>query len=462
MIPTNFKPTGPTIPDEAVSASGVSPRAWGVGALVRALAEALEARFNPITVRGEITGFSKATSGHCYFTLKDADPRADSSISCAMFRRVAGMLDFSPKNGDVIELRGRVTVYAARGSLQLVAEHMAKVQTSQGELWARFEALKQQLAAEGLFDAERKRAVPRFVRHIAVVTSLQAAALKDVLAAMARRAPHVVVTVFGCAVQGGSAIREIGDALSNVEQHNQWIRRPSAKKSSDLIKSAHPIDAVLLVRGGGSFEDLWAFNEQSVVRAVVACSVPLICGVGHETDFSLCDFAADLRAPTPTAAAELVSEPTDVWLAALDLMNDRLSNAMHRRIDERAQRLDQLAVQVSRPQHVVQRWRLHLERLQGRVRHAVLSNLQQQSQQMRRPEVDFLSKSLEMIARHRARLDTLSARLDALNPQHVLARGYAMITSTNGHAITSVASLHGGQHVVATLSDGRVGMVVGP
>ncbi len=445
MIPTNLNPTA--APNASVQA--IASRLWEVGGLVRALSDALQARFNPVAVRGEILGFSRATSGHCYFTLKDT--QADSAISCAMFRRVAGLIDFSPQNGDVVELRGRVAVYEARGSLQLVAEHLSKVQTSQGALWAKFEQTKALLASEGLFD--RKRPVPRFVRCVAVVTSLQAAALQDVLTALARRVPHVSVRVFPCAVQGVNAVSELVSSLSKIEQQNQQI-------SWQTPKNALFIDAVLLVRGGGSLEDLWPFNEQAVVRAVAACSVPLICGVGHETDFSLCDFAADVRAPTPTAAAELVSEPTAVWLGALEAVADRLTDAMQRRLDQRAQRLDFLAQRVGRPLQPVQPLHRQLTRVQGRARQAVLLKLQQQSQSMCWQSANFSQKIQLCVAHRRAQLDTLGARLEALNPQQVLARGFALLADAQGRALTQVGHFGAGQAVSARVSDGVVGLTV--
>ncbi|MFM8899873.1 MAG: exodeoxyribonuclease VII large subunit, partial [Burkholderiales bacterium] len=258
---------------------------WTVSALVRAVADALASRFALCSVRGELSGFSRAASGHCYFSLKDADG-GDALVRCAMFRRAASLLDFNPQDGQQVQLRGRLVVYEPRGELQLVVESMQR--SGEGALMEQFLRLKAKLQAQGLFDAQRKRALPVFPRAVGVVTSLGAAALHDVTSSLARRAPHVPVVVYPSLVQGPQAPSALVEALRLASQRNE-------------------VDVLILCRGGGSLEDLWAFNDEAVVRAVVACSMPVVSGVGHETDVSLVDFAADLRAPTPTAAAEMVA-----------------------------------------------------------------------------------------------------------------------------------------------------------
>ena len=282
---------------------------WAVGALVHAVADALQARFNPVAVRGEVSGFSRAVSGHCYFTLKDDA----GQLRCALFRRNAALLAFTPREGDQVELRGRLSVYEARGDLQLVVESMARA--GQGQLFEQFLRLKAKLEAEGLFDAGRKRALPPMPRGIGVVTSLGAAALHDVLTALARRVPHIPVLLAPAPVQGVGAPQALCDALSKLyllAQNGSALGANRAHKSA-----APPIDLILLVRGGGSIEDLWAFNDEPLARTIAASPVPVIAGVGHETDFTIADFVADLRAPTPTAAAELASAPRAQWLAEL-------------------------------------------------------------------------------------------------------------------------------------------------
>ena len=268
---------------------------WSVAALVQAVGDALAARFSPCAVRGEVSGFSRAASGHCYFNLKDASG-GSALLRCAMFRRAATLLDFVPQDGQLVELRGRLGVYEPRGELQLVVEFMQRA--GAGALYEQFLKLKARLEAEGLFDAASKRQVPAYPRSVGVVTSLGAAALRDVVTTLARRSPHVHVLVYPSVVQGADAPASLCAALALAAQRNE-------------------VDTLILCRGGGSLEDLWAFNDERVVRAVRTLPMPVICGVGHETDVTLADFAADLRAPTPTAAAELAAPDAQACLRAL-------------------------------------------------------------------------------------------------------------------------------------------------
>ena len=335
---------------------GVAPRVWAVGALCHAVADALDARFNPVTVQGEISGFSRAASGHCYFALKDAS----GQLRCAMFRRAASLVDFSPRDGDQVEVRGRLAVYEPRGDLQLVVESLSRA--GQGALFEQFLQRKAKLEAEGLFDPARKRALPTMPRAVGVVTSLGAAALHDVVTALRRRVPHIPVVLAPAAVQGAGAPAELVRALQSL-----WT-------------SPQPVDVILLVRGGGSIEDLWAFNDETLARAIVQSPVPVVCGVGHETDFTIADFCADLRAPTPTAAAELVSAPREVWLGALDLIEGKLNDALGARLDLLGQRLDLAAGRLGRPSSVVLRQQLRLAREAQRLRYAVASQHQRLAQ----------------------------------------------------------------------------------
>ncbi|MBU6503229.1 MAG: exodeoxyribonuclease VII large subunit, partial [Burkholderiales bacterium] len=324
--------------------AGAVPRIWQVGALCKAVADALDAKFNPVAVRGEVSGFSRAASGHCYFSLKDET----GQIRCAMFRRAASLLDFSPRDGELVELRARLGVYEQRGDLQLVVESMSRA--GQGALFEQFLRLKARLEIEGLFNAARKRELPAMPRGIGVVTSLGAAALHDVVTALRRRVPHIPVLVSPALVQGASAPADLVRALSNL-----YLLTPARQgQAVDLTpkKGAVPgicIDVILLVRGGGSMEDLWAFNDEQLARTIVQSPVPVVCGIGHETDFTIADFCADLRAPTPTAAAELVAQPRDVWLGALAQASERLSNAVLRQCDNQSQRVDLAASRLGRP-----------------------------------------------------------------------------------------------------------------
>ncbi|TXK26865.1 exodeoxyribonuclease VII large subunit [Ottowia sp. GY511] len=454
-----------------------APRIWAVGALTRAIADALEARFNPVAVRGEISGFTRAASGHCYFSLKDEA----GQLRCAMFRRAAGLLNFNPREGDQVEVRGRVAVYEPRGDLQLVVESMQRA--GQGALFEQFLRLKAQLEAEGLFHAERKRPLPETPRAIGVVTSLAAAALHDVLTALARRVPHIPVVVVPAAVQGAGAPEELRRALSKLyllAQVGVGLEADLAQKVA--ADGAPPIDVILLVRGGGSIEDLWAFNDERLARTIAVSPVPLISGVGHETDFTIADFVADLRAPTPTAAAELASVPRAQRLADVDALAERLARALRRRVDAESQRLDWLAGRLSRPSDAVAAERLRLDRQAQRLRHALALRLERESARLAqlrdrlpRPLAPRLAAEQLRLARLGERLPDAVARqgaaaherlalaalrLAALDPQRVLERGYAWLQTADGQAVTHAADTHIGQALTATLADGKVDLSV--
>lgn len=434
----------PELPNPALA-----PRVWEVGALCRAIADALEARFNPVAVRGEITGFSRAASGHCYFTVKDAN----GQLRCAMFRRAALLLDFSPRDGELVELRGRLGVYEARGDLQFIVESMQRA--GQGALFEQFLRLKAGLEAEGLFDAARKRPLPLQPRGIGLVTSLGAAALHDVVTALRRRVPHIPVVLVPTPVQGAGAPASLVASLSKLYQMAQQAQAPGA----DLTQIP-AIDVILLVRGGGSIEDLWAFNDERLARTIVQSPVPLVCGVGHETDFTIADFCADLRAPTPTAAAELVSQPRDVWLRALDLLGGRLCDAVQRQVDARYQRLDQVAARLGRPSSLAARQHLQLARLAQRMRHAVHLRVQRQ-QHAQAVLASGLTQALHQRLRAQAeRVERAELRLVLLDPRLVLQRGYAMLTDSAGRAVVSTAQASPGDALKATLADGTLDVTV--
>jgi len=425
---------------------------WQVGALCRAVADALQARFNPVQVRGEITGFSRAASGHCYFTLKDRD----GQIRCAMFRRSASALAFSPRDGELVEVSGKLGVYEARGDLQLVVEDMRRA--GQGALFEEFLRLKARLEAEGLFDAARKRPLVAMPRAIGIVTSPGAAALHDVVTALRRRVPHIPVVLVPALVQGAQAPASICQALSKLyllAQQGQGLEPVSA-----LNPAAPPIDAILLVRGGGSIEDLWAFNDEAVARMVVQSPVPLISGVGHETDFTIADFCADLRAPTPTAAAELVAQPQDAWLGALQLLAGRLADGVQRQLDQRHQRLDTAAQRLGRPSALAARQQLQLSRLAQRMRHGVLLKLQREAQTQQGLQADLPQKWQRALERRDQHLERLQLRLELLSPQRVLERGYAMLTDVDGRAVTDPAQVRPGEALQATLAQGRLDLTV--
>jgi exodeoxyribonuclease VII large subunit len=417
---------------DAVSAA--AQRApWGVAALLVATADALAARFGAVAVRGELSGFSRAASGHCYFSLKDAEG-APALLRCAMFRRAASMVDFSPADGQQVELRGRLGVYEARGELQMVVEAMQRVGT--GALYEEFLRRRAKLAAEGLFDDSRKRALPRHPRTLGIVTSPGAAALRDVLTALARRAPQVRLVIYPCLVQGAEAPAAIVNALQTAGRRAE-------------------VEALLLVRGGGSLEDLWAFNDERVVRAIAASPLPVLCGVGHETDVTLADLAADLRAPTPTAAAELAAPVQAELLAQLALAARQLQQAVQRTLDHRTQRLDQLVLRLGQParglagqQQALAAWARRLAQARQRHLERQQEALQQRAQRLQRA-------THQRLHHEPLRLQAAATRLAAQDPAQVLQRGYAWVENLEGRPVTSVQALRQGQAVRAVWADGR-------
>lgn len=421
--------------DPFESNASPTPRIWAVGALCRMIAQVLSARFNPVAVRGEISGFSRASSGHCYFTLKDDQ----GQIRCAMFRRVASQLRFPLKDGDQVEVSGQLGVYEARGDLQLVVDAVRPV--GQGALLEAFMRLKARLEGEGLFDPVRKRPLSAMPRGVGIVTSPQAAALHDVLAALRRRAPHVNVLISPALVQGNAAPASLCDALERLYRRDD-------------------LDVILLVRGGGSMEDLWAFNDEQLGRQIARSPVPLICGVGHETDFTIADFCADVRAPTPTAAAELCAPQRDDLLDRLEGMQWRMQQRLMHWLDAQSQRVDGLQHRLGRPTERVQRESLRLHHLGGQLAQAL-----RQPWPMQRQRLQWLEQALHRAGRHVSqqqtqRLAQLGAQLDLLDPRRVLQRGYALLQDEAGHAVTRTDAVTVGQQLHATLMDGEVVVTV--
>jgi len=406
-------------------------RVWSVASLVGAVAALLEEGFAGCVVGGEIAGFSRAASGHCYFTLKD--PSGAATLRCAMFRRAASLLDFTPSDGQHVELRGRIGVYEPRGELQFVAEAMRAA--GAGALYERFLRVRARLESEGLFDPAVKRALPAHPRTVGIVTSLAGAALHDVATTLARRSPHVRVVVYPSLVQGIDAPAALCAAIR-------------------LAGERREVDVLVLCRGGGSLEDLWAFNEERVVRAVRGSPIHTVSGVGHETDVTLVDLAADLRAPTPTAAAELVAPATAAQGQRLRELELALVRRAHAALETQAQRIDRLALRIARPAEAVAH-RAHTlalleQRLQSAPARAIATG---------RARADAAAGRLRHaieIARSRiaARIDAAALRLHAVDPQRVLARGYALLASADGTPVTSISGLVVGEAVSARLADG--------
>jgi exodeoxyribonuclease VII large subunit len=359
-----------------------------------------------------------------------------------MFRRAAGMLDFAPREGEMVEAWGRLGVYEARGDLQLIVETMRRA--GQGTLFEQFMRLKAKLDDEGLFDEGRKRATPAMPCGIGLVTSPQAAALRDVMTALKRRACHVPVVFAPAAVQGSAAPLELMDALERL-----YVRAERGE-----------IDVILLVRGGGSIEDLWAFNDERLARTIVRSPVPVICGVGHETDFTIADFCADVRAPTPTAAAELAARPRQDWLDELDAVREQLHRCVQRRLDFAQQRLDQSSARLGRPLARLAAQEVRLGRAAHRLHYALHARLERERGRFLPAQQELASALHLRLDKSMRVLERAATRLELLDPALVLKRGYALLRDEQGAAVTSVARTHPGQPLTATLADGEVALTV--
>jgi exodeoxyribonuclease VII large subunit len=421
-----------------LAGNAASRAAWDVGALLLATGDLLQARFGAVTVRGELSGLTRAASGHRYFALKDL-AGAPALLRCAMFRRAATMLAFEAQDGQQVEVRGRIAVYEPRGELQLVVESMQRL--GAGALYEQFLRLKARLEAAGLFDASRKRAIAPWPTVLGVVTSTAGAALHDVLAALARRAPQVRVVIYPSPVQGADAPAALVAALR-------------------LAAARREVDTLLLVRGGGSLEDLWSFNDESLVRAIVGSPIPVVCGVGHESDVTLADLAADLRAATPTAAAELAAPARGEALARLDTLAGRLQRRVHHWGDTQAQRLDALALRLGAPARALALPRQALDALDERLRLALRHGVERAARDPAQLGARLLRAMRHQYEREAQRLQAAAQRLSALDPQRVLARGYAWVADAQGRPVLSVQAVVPGQQVDAMWADGSARMQV--
>jgi exodeoxyribonuclease VII large subunit len=411
---------------------------WRVADLLAALSGTLARQFARVTVEGEISGFTRAASGHCYFSLKDADG-APALIRAALFRRSAAELRFAPQDGQRVRAIGRLAVYEPRGELQFVAEALSPA--GAGALYEQFLRLKAQLEREGLFDPARKRPLPAHPRRLGLVTSRAGAALHDVLTALARRAPHVEVVLYPSLVQGAEAPARLRQALATANARAE-------------------VDALLVVRGGGSMEDLWAFNDPDLVRAVAASRLPVVSGVGHETDLTLCDLAADLRAPTPTAAAELAAPERDALQRALAQWQQQLRDRLYRRLDLQAQRLDRVGLRLARPTQALSRERMRLLALAQRLHRAMEQRLDRAPGALAALEQRVGQALHRQMERQSQRLAHAQHRLEALAPQRTLARGFAYLSDERGQALTRAEQLTVGERLRATLADGTADLKV--
>lgn len=380
-----------------------------VGDLNLAIAASLTEQFEFVLVSGEVSNFKAYDSGHWYFSLKDEE----GQIRCVMFRGKNVTVGFMPQSGDQVEVSASVSMYVPRGDVQLTIHALRKA--GLGGLYEAFLKLKDKLAKAGLFDEERKREIPSYPRAIAIVTSTQAAALKDVLTTLARRAPHVPVYIYPTLVQGSDAPPGI---IRAIERANQ-----------DALA-----EVILLVRGGGSLEDLWAFNDEELAHAIANSQLPIISGVGHETDFTIADFVADLRAPTPTGAAELVTPKREDLLNELKGYQDILSQRLEQRLEREAQTLDQLGLRLKHALPNADRMREQITQWQQRLSQGVLVYFSAQ----RRNQAHW------------------SAQLETLNPQRTLERGYAVILNQDKQAARSPADIREKEAYLLKLAAGEL------
>jgi exodeoxyribonuclease VII large subunit len=414
-----------------------------VSELNRMARRALESQLPLLWVEGEVSNFTRAASGHWYFSLKDAT----AQVRCVMFRGRNQFADFTPANGDHVEIRALPSLYEARGEFQLGAEAIRRA--GAGRLYEAFLKLKAKLDAEGLFDPLRKRTLPRFPRHLGIVTSPQAAALHDVLTALQRRMPGLPVILYPTPVQGAGAGAQIAAAIRTAGERAEC-------------------DVLLVCRGGGSLEDLWAFNDEAVARAIAASPMPVVSGVGHETDFTLADFAADLRAPTPTAAAELASPVRQELLLQLGHLARQLQQHLGRRQQTEMQRLDYLARRLVHPAEQLRRRQTELTQLAQRLRHASGTRLTTEHLRIVRLSQRLVTP-MHVIRREQQGLDALGMRvrravqsgfgqrqlnlarlassLAHLNPEGVLARGYSIVQLDNGAVVQDASTLGAGDKI---------------
>ncbi len=413
-------------------------------------ARLLEHHFSSIWISGEISNFTQAASGHWYFTLKDAQ----AQVRAVMFKNRIKLTGFVPKEGDKVEVRATVSIYTVRGDFQLNAEAIRHAGI--GRLHEDFLRLKSKLEKEGLFDPNQKKPLPLLAKTIGIVTSPKAAALRDVLTTLGRRAPHTHLILYPVPVQGDGSAEKIAQAIS-------------------LASLRAECDILLICRGGGDIEDLWSFNEECVARAIVACRIPTISGIGHETDFTIADFVTDLRAPTPTGAAEMATRARNEWMGQLGTYASKMQYAMKRRLQHVMQQTDSLAKRMIRPSVYIERERIKL--------HAAITRFEQMRHRLfvqsrydithwqtrliaQRPDVSslqnrlanmtgFLTRTMTMQLKHRKQLViSLAKQLDMLNPKQILERGYAILTDSQGNIIRSPEQLPVHRPVSVQLASG--------
>jgi len=394
---------------------GSEPSFYTVSELNEAVAELLAGEFGSVWLRGEVSSFTRAASGHFYLSIKDER----AVVRAVMFRGRQAHCAFTPAVGDKVEVQARLGLYEPRGEFQVNIQVLRRA--GRGSLHEQFELLKSKLQAEGLFDLAGKRPIERLPRAIGVITSLGAAALHDVLTTLARRAPQVPVVVYPCLVQGQSAPLALRQALAKANARQE-------------------VDTLLLVRGGGSIEDLWAFNDENLARDIASSAIPVIAGVGHESDTTIADFVADLRAPTPTAAAELCCVARGDMIAMLASQTAALHERMQRKLEQGAQRLDRLSLKLVAPSQRIAAKQHQVAMLAQRLRHASpdIATLKQRNQQ---GALRLARAATQALTARVHRLEQLNATLGGLSPTAPLERGFALVRDSQGQIVTRAESL---------------------
>lgn len=429
-----------------------------VSQLNRRARQLLETHMPLLWLEGEISNFARPSSGHWYFTLKDAN----AQVKCAMFRNRNQTVRNIPQQGQKVLIRARVSLYEGRGDYQVIAEHLED--SGVGALQQAFEALKHQLHQEGLFDPSIKKPLPALAKHIGVITSPTGAAIRDILQVLRRRFPETAVSIFPVAVQGVEAAPQIVRALHNANQLSHC-------------------DLLIVGRGGGSLEDLWPFNEESVARAIFASRLPVISAVGHEVDITIADYVADLRAPTPSAAAELSTPDGNDMLQQFAGYEVLLEESIERRLERHQEKLSALAARLQHPGQKLQSQSQHLDNLEIRLQRVIQNQLQQQRQQLQQLETQLHHKAptLRMQALHerlsllqqkldqqmqqklrdsRQALGKAAAVLDSVNPLSILQRGYSVTSKSNGEIISDTQSINVGDTLSTRLAEGSIESVV--
>jgi exodeoxyribonuclease VII large subunit len=427
---------------------------FSVSQLNRSVRHLLETQLPMLWVEGEISNFARPGSGHWYLTLKDDQ----AQVRCAMFRNANQRVGFQPANGTQVLVRCRAGLYEGRGEYQLVIEHMEEA--GFGALQRQFEQLKQKLTAEGLFDNQHKQLMPESVRHIGVITSSTGAAVKDILSVLNRRFPAIKISIFPTMVQGEQAAGQIVQAIADANQYGLC-------------------DALIVGRGGGSLEDLWPFNEEAMARAIFTSEIPVISAVGHEVDFTIADFVADLRAPTPSAAAELLSPDGEDMLNQFEGFEILLAEAVTRKIRHLEQRTDYLQKRLQHPGRKLQEQAQHLDRLDIRLRRAMAGKMQQQTAQMQSAQDRLVRQSPKQAIAQRKQAVANSVKqimravgqqlelkqsktaqamhlLDTVSPLKTLGRGYSIIRDSSDKVVKTVAQVSAGDTLRGQLTDGEV------